>query len=141
MKHFVDEIVITTTSGLEFFDITEKVEICLKKSGIQNGFLTVFTQHTTTAVIVNEKEPKLQKDMIQFLNRIAPPGQNYGHDKNPQDGRLNAHSHLQTFLLPASQLIPFVEGKMKLGQWQKIFFIECDGPRPKRQLTIQVIGL
>lgn len=141
MKHFVDEIVTATTAGLEFFDMTEKVEISLKKSEIQNGFLTVFTQHTTTAVIVNEKEPKLQQDMIQFLNRIAPPGKNYGHDQNPQDGRLNTHSHLQTLLLPASQLIPVAEGKMKLGQWQRIFFIECDGPRPKRQLTIQVIGI
>lgn len=141
MKHFVDEITIATTAELEFFDVTERAQTILEKSGIQNGLLTVFTQHTTTAMIVNEKEPKLQQDMIQFLNRIAPPRQNYGHDQDPQDGRLNTHSHLQTLLLPASQMIPVVGGKMKLGQWQRIFFIECDGPRPKRQFTVQVIGI
>lgn len=141
MKHFTDEIVMATTAHLQFLDVTELAADRLQKSGVQNGFLTLFTRHTTTAVVVNEKEPKLQEDMIRFLNRIAPPKQNYGHNQNPQDGRLNTHSHLQALLLPASQCIPVLKGKMQLGLWQRIFFVECDGPRGERRLVVQATGI
>lgn len=140
MKNFVKEIELKTTRGVEFFDLTEKVCAILDSSGVQNGLVNISTQHTTTAVVLNEKEEGLQKDMTVFLSRFAPPRQDYCHDQNPQDGRLNTHSHLQSLFLPASQTISIVDGKMKLGRWQTIFFIELDGPRPQRQITVQVIS-
>ena len=140
MKTFVKEMEMSTTREMEFFDITEKVASVVRASGMQNGVVTVFTCHTTTAVLINEKEEGLQKDMALFLNRLAPATQNYQHDREPLDGRFNTHSHLQSLLLPTSQMIPLAKGKMRLGSWQTIFFLELDGPRPKRTFTVQILG-
>ena len=140
MKNFVEEMELKSTREVEFFDLTEKVCTVLGSSRIQNGFVNVSTQHTTTAVVLNEREENLQKDMAVFLSRFAPARQGYAHDKNPLDGRLNTHSHLQSLFLPTSQTISVVNGEMKLGKWQTLFFIELDGPRSSRKITIQIIG-
>ena len=141
MKHFVREITLATLREMEFVDLSEKVQAVLTESGIQSGLLTVFTQHTTTAILLNEKEEGLQKDMALFLSHMAPAGKDYHHDKEPQDGCCNTHSHLQSLLLPASQVVPVVGGKLALGRWQTLFFVDLDGPRPVGRLTVQVIGL
>ncbi|MDO8526380.1 MAG: secondary thiamine-phosphate synthase enzyme YjbQ [Deltaproteobacteria bacterium] len=140
MKNVVREMTLATLNDAEFIDITEKVRLILESSLIQNGQLTVITQHTTTAIIINEKETGLQKDMLRFLNRIVPKSGDYEHDLTPIDGRINAHSHLQSLLLTTSQVVPVIDGKLKLGAWQSIFFVELDGPRPNRQVILQILG-
>ena len=140
MLHFFQEIILNTTQEMEFVDLTKRAQDCVKKSGIQNGLLIVATQHTTTAVILNEKEEGLQKDMALFLGKLAAARQGYLHDRSPVDGRTNAHSHLQSLLLPSSQTVPLVDGEIKLGSWQSLFFVELDGPRSSRRVTVQVVG-
>lgn len=125
---------------MEFFDLTLKIRASLAKSAIQNGLLVVLTQHTTTAIVLNEKEEGLQKDMAIFLSQLVPGRKDYYHDRHPADGRLNTHSHLQSLLLPSSQVLAVVDGNIKLGSWQRLFFVELDGPRPERRVIVQVFG-
>jgi secondary thiamine-phosphate synthase enzyme len=78
--------------------------------------------------------------MENFLEKLAPKNGKYGHDINPVDGRKNAHAHLKSLLLNSSESIPVQNGKMKMGNWQRVFFVELDGPRNERKIIVQVVG-
>lgn len=140
MKIVVEKIKFTTSGPIEITEITDKVSDVLSRSGITEGFVNVMTQHTTMAIILNEKEPGLQGDMVAFLSEFVPRGAGYTHDKNAADGRSNTHSHLMTMFLNSSTSIPVSSGKMVIGRWQSIFFVELDGPRDEREVVIQIIG-
>ena len=139
MKQSLHEISLATESSLEFVDITQRVRALVTASGVREGMITVFSRHTTTAVKVNERCDRLQKDMHEFLAR-AVPSDDYRHDDDTLDGRPNARGHLMSLLLNASETIPVAEGKMLLGDWQSIFFVELDGPRPERKVAVKIIG-
>ncbi len=122
-------------------DITPQIKQLLAESGVSNGQLTLISSHTTAFVSLNEFEPGLQQDMVEYLDRVAPPGAGYRHNVNPVDGRLNAHSHLAGLFLNPSLTIPIVKGRLLLGGWQSILFIELDGPRETRSLHVQILGV
>ncbi|MFH1654742.1 MAG: secondary thiamine-phosphate synthase enzyme YjbQ [Pseudomonadota bacterium] len=139
MKVFTTEIDFSTNEPIELIDITKKIRKICKESGVNNGILSITTQHTTTSIIVNEKCEHLQKDMVNLLKDVVPEAE-YHHDRQPADLRSNAHSHLMSMLLGSSVTIPVSEGTLEFGDWQSIFFIELDGPRAKRHVKIKVIG-
>jgi len=140
MKHFSDTIEVTTTSHLQFLDITDRVKKAVASSGIANGIVHVYSAHTTAAVKVNERCDRLQKDMTVFLETLAPQGGAYRHNDGTVDGRDNAHSHLRALMLGASESLPLAAGVLTMGAWQSVFFVELDGPREGRQVTITVMG-
>ncbi|OPY24338.1 MAG: hypothetical protein A4E23_00328 [Methanomethylovorans sp. PtaU1.Bin073] len=119
---------IDTNRAVEFIDITDDVLTEVYKSSIQNGICLVSTTHTTTAIIINENEPGLLSDMFNLLNKLVPPGAGYNHDRIDN----NADSHLRAMLLGSSETVPIVDGKLVLGTWQRIFFVELDGPRQRK---------
>ena len=91
------------------------------QSGIRNGFLTITSQHTTTAVCINENEQRLLQDVKTFLTRLIPPQDKYLHNDIalrdcPEDEPENAHSHLAAMLLGSSEVVPLSQGKLVLGQ-------------------------
>ncbi len=139
MRHHCAEIDVATKDPVEFLDCTERVCEVVAKSGIRNGLATVATQHTTAAVRITERCERLQQDMRTWLNETIPAAP-YRHDEQTVDDRPNARGHLMAMLMPHAETIPIVDGKLKLGQWQSIFFVEVDGPRPERRLFVQVIG-
>jgi len=140
VKSIIRKIEIETTESIQIINITNQIKSILQESGIQEGSLTLLTQHTTTAININEEEEGLQRDMIDFLKSFVPANGDYVHNRNAADGRPNAHSHLMTLLTNSSETIPITQGKMLLGDWQSLFFIELDGPRPKRTVTIHIYG-
>ncbi len=118
----------------EMIDITERVREEVVKRGITNGMCTVFTTHTTASVLFFEnKDPKLRRDFLSSLNRIAPADANYESDDE------NAPAHIKSSLCGPRVVLPVVNGQLFLGQWQAIFFCEFDGPRENRAYHIQVI--
>ena len=141
MKIVLQEVRLGTTEPIQVMDITTQVKQLLADSGVSNGQLTLISSHTTAFVSLNEFEPGLQQDMVEYLDRVAPPGAGYRHNVNPVDGRLNAHSHLAGLFLNPSLSIPIVKGKLLLGGWQSILFIELDGPRETRSLHVQILGV
>ena len=135
---------LNTGPDVSLHDITAEVRSCLAATGIRNGFVVVTSQHTTTAVAINEYEVRLLEDVKAFLNRLIPPGDNYRHNDIhlrdcPPDEPENAHSHLAAMLLGSSEVIPVHEGKLVLGRYQSVILLELDGPR-QRHVSLRVFG-
>ena len=130
-----DIIEISTRAEMDLVNITNQVEKVVEKSKISDGVALVFTKHTTSGIIVNENESGLLDDIKTTLNKLIPKGAGYKHDLIDT----NAHSHLRSIFLNPSQLIPVANGKLGLGTWQSIFFVELDGPR-KRSVIVRVLG-
>lgn len=121
----------------EFTDITNLVQSYVTKHAVENyNLCMIYTRHTTTCVRILEHETLLKKDMHDFFERLASSNCLYRHDdiENrdvPPDERRNGFSHLRAMLLNHQEIIPIINGKLDLGKWQKIFYIECD-PKPFR---------
>ena len=141
---YVGGLDYTTDGAGHFIDITDDVAGHVKRSGIRNGIVQIYSKHTTAAIRINEHEPLLLSDFRRLLDRIAPPG-SYEHDELekranvPPDEPLNARAHLQHLLLSSSESLPVVEGEIQLGTWQRVFLVELCSPR-HRQVTVQVLG-
>jgi len=137
-------IELETGEGIALHDLMPDIKNVVAKSGIKNGFVTVTSQHTTTAIAINENEERLVEDVIAFLNRLIPPGDKYLHNDIalrdcPPDEPENAHSHLATMLLGSSEVIALAAGELVLGQYQSVMLYELDGPR-NRKVNVQVYG-
>ncbi|MBW2999986.1 secondary thiamine-phosphate synthase enzyme YjbQ [Candidatus Woesearchaeota archaeon] len=128
---------IKTKKEFQIIDITEQVKKYLSRKKVHKGLITITTKHTTTAIRVNEKESRLLKDIKKYLYEIAPKCRSYLHDdigkrKNcPKNEPKNAHAHLKAILMGASETLPIKNGKLNLGRWQRVLFIELDGPRER----------
>lgn len=138
--HLSEVLRLDSSAPTQLVDITERVGQVVREAGVRNGIAQVMTLHTTAAVRLGEAEPGLFQDLADFLHRLAPVGAGYRHDRTPVDGRKNAHSHLAAFLLGASEGVAVRDGKLLLGTWQRIFFVELDGPRPAREVVVSVVG-
>ena len=82
--------------------------------------------------------PGLEGDLPRILDRLIPPGRDYGHENAWHDG--NAHSHLQATLLGPSLTVPIRNGRLALGTWQQIVHLECDVRGRRREIVVTVLG-
>jgi secondary thiamine-phosphate synthase enzyme len=137
---------VTTTRPTEFIDLTDRLGRFLAATGVRFGMLNVQTLHTTTAVVVNEHEPLLLGDFRAVLEAAAPGDGRYRHDDatirtvNMTDAeRPNGHAHCRALLLPSSACLNVAEGRLVLGRWQRVFFVELDGPR-EREISVLVMS-
>ncbi|MEY3868587.1 MAG: hypothetical protein RLZZ338_2478 [Cyanobacteriota bacterium] len=143
IKH--KEITLETAADISIYDITPKIQEFLAETGIKNGQVVVFSKHTTTALAINENEERLLEDVKVHLKKLAPPDAKYLHNDLhlrivPEDEPINAHSHLMSMMLSTSEVIPVIDGKLTLGTWQSVLFLDLDGPR-KRVVLIQIMGI
>ncbi len=129
-------IEINTSRRVEVVDITSDVQKEVEKSGVKDGIAVVYTPHTTTAIVINENEPGLGKDIVFVLDKLVPRGAGYTHDEIDN----NADSHLRAMLLGNSVVVPITNGRLELGTWQRILFLELDGPRSRRVIVKVIEG-
>lgn len=137
---------VTTTAPTEFIDLTGRLERLVADVGLGAGIVNVQTLHTTTAIVVNEHEPLLLADFKELLEAAAPDHGRYRHDDatartvNLTEGeRKNGHAHCRALLLPSSTCLNVTGGRLRLGRWQRVFFVELDGPR-ERDVSVVVLG-
>jgi secondary thiamine-phosphate synthase enzyme len=142
---------LTTERLFHVVDVTDECHDLVRSSGIQEGTLTVFSQHTTCAVKINERETCFLEDLRLFMEKLVPSGAYYRHDDfeirdpetlagAPEDEPINGHSHIKQMLLgSSSESVPVVAGELGLGRWQRIMFIELDQSRDRR-IRLQVQG-
>lgn len=130
-----DMIHINTNQNVEVINITSNVNDIIRKHDTTNGLVNLSTKHTTSSIMINEDEEGLKKDYVKFLEKIVP-NDNYLHDRIDN----NATSHLKAMLTTPTQTLPIIDGKISLGTWQSIFFVELDGPRSNRTINIMIIG-
>ena len=135
-KTYSKELPLASSEARELIDITSQVADAVKESGVAEGIAVVCSKHTTAAIIVNEDEPGLFNDILTKIAEDFPRRGTWRHNLIDD----NAHSHLAAAYLGPSVTIPVVEGSPSLGQWQSIFFVELDGPRPSRRVVVQVMG-
>lgn len=118
---------VSTSSHMEFVDITDEIQDAVAESGIGNGICTVYNPHTTAGLTINEgADPAVQDDLIGVLQRIVPRDYPYRHMEG------NSPSHMMATLTGSSVTVVIESGKLVLGTWQRIFFCEYDGPRSRK---------
>ena len=123
-------ITVETEDRTECIDITDRVAAAIPDDA--DGVCTVFSQHTTMGVVVNEAESRLLDDLATALDDlVADDG--WQHDQIDD----NADSHVRAMLVGESVTVPVVDGDLQLGRWQSILAVECDGPR-SRTVTVRV---
>ena len=131
---------ISSSSNFQIIDITRDIVTVLneinKENKMDNGIVNIFAKHSTSAIRVNENEKGLLLDFEKALKDIVKEKDNYKHDFIDN----NAASHIRAFLLGSSETIPIVDGRLDLGTWQSIFFVELDGPRSNRIVELTFIG-
>jgi len=137
-------MVYTGTISLEsrgfchVLDITEDVESVVGSSGVAEGVAVVFTRGSTCSVTTIEYEPGAVEDLRRALNHIAPEDASYRHNERWGDG--NGFSHVRSALMKPSLSIPVIGGKLSLGTWQQIVFLDFDNRERTRELIVQVMG-
>ena len=132
-------LTIRTEGHTDVIDITEKVQGNLEKAGLQEGTATVFVVGSTGGISTVEYEPGLVGDLKGLFDRVAPEDISYGHEEMWHDG--NGHSHVRATLLGPSLSVPFEAGKLILGTWQQIVFIDFDVRPRSRDLVTQFAGV
>jgi secondary thiamine-phosphate synthase enzyme len=142
-----EQLSFETSTAPEFIDITNEVMAVVEASGVQAGQVTVFSNHTTAAIKINENEPLLLQDLARVLAELAPVDAEYEHNdftrrtvNMTEDECANGHAHCQHLFLSASETVPVINGRLALGMWQRIFLIELDHAR-SRQVMVTVLGL
>jgi secondary thiamine-phosphate synthase enzyme len=137
---------LATSAECEVIDLTDQLEKFLELTGLLKGVLIVHTLHTTTAVIINEREPLLHGDLFRQLERLAPRELAYDHDdpirrvvNRTDTERTNGHAHCRAMLLGSTLSLPIIDGRLVLGRWQRVLFVELDGPQ-ERTVVATVTG-
>jgi thiamine phosphate synthase YjbQ (UPF0047 family) len=142
----------TTRQRREFVRITEDVQEAVADSGVQEGMVLVSAMHITAGVWVNDDEPGIHEDTLEWLDKLAPPSWrppandvaaalspdpgDYRHHRGGED---NGDAHLKNLLVHHQVVLPITAGRLDLGPWQAVFYCEFDGGRAKR-LVIKVLG-
>jgi len=136
----------------EFIRITQDVAAAVRDAGISEGMVLVSAMHITAGVWVNDDEPGLHADVLEWLDKLAPPSWkdpsdeiagallpdpgDYRHHRGGED---NGDAHFKNLLVHHQVIVPVTNGQLDLGPWQQVFYCEFDGRRPKR-LVIKVMG-
>ena len=145
-------LTFNTDERRQFVRITDEVQKAVAESGIGEGMVLVSAMHITAGVWVNDDEPGIQAVTLEWLDKLAPPSWrepangvarqllpdpgDYRHHRGGED---NGDAHLKNLLVHHQVIVPVTEGRLDLGPWQAIFYVEFDGRRSKR-LVIKVLG-
>jgi secondary thiamine-phosphate synthase enzyme len=129
---------LETLGDGQIVDISEGVHSVVRTSGIRHGVAVVFARGSTVAVTTMEHEPGGIADLTELLERIAPRGAEYEHNRLNAD--TNAHAHLRAALVGPSESIPIVDGELVLGTWQQIVLIDFDDRPRRREVAVQLLS-
>jgi secondary thiamine-phosphate synthase enzyme len=139
---------LATQEPIQLIDITDAVAAQIRDVGQRDGLVTIFSRHTTAAIRIQEDEPLLRQDLCDFLARCAPRQAYYRHndfeirtEHMHPDESPNGNSHCLQFLLGSSETVPVSDGELQLGTWQRLFMVELDGPRPDREILLQLLSV
>jgi len=129
---------LSTKGFSDIIDITDRVDSAIGRSKIANGLVTVFCPGSTGSVTTIEYESGVLRDLQRAIEKIVPANIPYEHDKRWGDG--NGFSHVRAALMKPSLTIPLFKGKLALGTWQQIVFIDFDNRSRERNLIVQIMG-
>ncbi len=132
------EIALQTKGNGAMADITDDVARAVSESGMSDGIAVVFVPGATGGLTTIEYEGGLVRDFSELMERLAPESRDYHHNERWGDG--NGHSHVRASLLGPSITVPFSDGRLTLGTWQQIVFVDFDTRPRARKLVVQLVG-
>ena len=133
-----ETISVNTQGNADIHDITNQITKVVSKSGLMDGTVTIFCPSSTSALTTIEYESGALSDLRRLFDEIIPIHREYAHNERWHDG--NGHSHVRAALLGPSLVIPFVDGKLTLGVWQQVIYVDFDNRPRQRELVVQLIG-
>lgn len=133
-----DSIEVELNIGPDICDITLQLERLVQAAGIENGSLSATMVGSTGSLTTIEYEPGVVEDLKQAINRLAPPGLEYEHEKAWHDG--NGHSHVQAALMGPSIAVAIRNSRLKLGTWQQVVAVNHDNRHRTRSVEVTIIG-
>jgi thiamine phosphate synthase YjbQ (UPF0047 family) len=152
MKTATKHLTFETAERRELIRITEDVQATVEEAGIAEGMVLASAMHITAGIWVNDDEPGLHEDTLEWLDKVAPPswkapvddvaaqllpeGGDYRHHRGGED---NGDAHLKNLLVHHQAIVPVTGGRLDLGPWQQVFYCEFDGRRRKR-VVIKAMG-
>jgi len=126
------------TSGRGLIEITDRIDRWVDETGIQTGMLQIFCRHTSASILINENAAAaVQRDLLAWLDRIAPEGGHYDHDSEGPD---DMPAHIKTLVTGSGLNVPIGEGRMLLGTWQGVFLAEHRQRPHSRRIVLTAIG-
>jgi secondary thiamine-phosphate synthase enzyme len=137
-----ETLTVQTNQRIELVDLTDRLMEFVRNLRIREGMLSLWSMHTTCAVLINEFQTALLSDIKHFLEDMVTRDAEWMHNdpEHSDCDRMNADSHLRAMLLGHSLTLQISGGELVLGQWQRILAAELDGPRA-RTFRIQAWGI
>jgi secondary thiamine-phosphate synthase enzyme len=127
------------TRGRGFVDVTREVAREVQASGVQTGLCSLFLQHTSASLVVQENaDPAVLRDLERWMSRLAPEASDYEHDDEGPD---DMPGHLRSAVTRTSEVIPVSAGALALGTWQAIYVWEHRRAPHRRGLLVTVSGI
>ncbi len=139
MKIISDSVSFSTEGFNDMKDLTGLVEKRLMANRLKDGIVNIFVPGSTGGVTTIEYEPGLVEDFSRLMEKLAPSNIPYNHDKRWGDG--NGFSHVRAALIGPSMNVPFSDGKLSLGTWQQIVFVDFDNRARTRTVLLQFMGV
>ena len=137
MKSKTEHLTLNVPARMEFVNITHEVERVVRESGVAEGLCLVNAMHITASVFINDDEPGLHQDYKEWLEKLAPyDPSRYRHNRTGED---NGDAHHKRQIMGREVVVAITQGQLDFGPWERIFYGEFDGRRPKRVL-IKVMG-
>jgi secondary thiamine-phosphate synthase enzyme len=138
MKIITKYLTLKTKGDGDYHDITPQVKASFEKTGLKEGNVVIFVGGSTAGLTTFEFEPGLRKDIKELLERLIPKTQKYQHNMRWHDG--NGYAHVRSAICKPTFCVPFSRGKLLLGTWQQIVFLEFDNRPRGRKIILQFIG-
>ncbi|MEN3281774.1 MAG: hypothetical protein V7607_2914 [Solirubrobacteraceae bacterium] len=152
MRSHTRYLTFQTPERRQFVRITDEVQQAVDEAGVEEGMVLVSAMHITAGVWVNDDEPGILEDTLEWLDKLAPPSwkppandvaaqlsPDPGDFRHHRGGEDNGDAHWKNLLVHHQVVLPITERRLDLGPWQAVFYCEFDGGRSKR-LVIKVIG-
>ena len=152
MRSHTRYLTFQTPERRQFVRITDEVQQAVDEAGVDEVMVLVSAMHITAGVWVNDDEPGLLEDTLEWLDKLAPPSwkppandvaaqlsPDPGDFRHHRGGEDNGDAHWKNLLVHHQVVLPITGGRLDLGPWQAVFYCEFDGRRPKR-LVIKVMG-
>jgi secondary thiamine-phosphate synthase enzyme len=138
MKVISDSITFATQGFNDVKDLTGMISQRLLANRLKSGIVTIFVPGSTGGLTTIEYEPGVIEDFANVLEKVVPSDVPYQHDRKWGDG--NGFSHVRSALIGPSLTVPFDEGKLSVGTWQQVVFIDFDNRPRSRTLMLQFLG-
>jgi secondary thiamine-phosphate synthase enzyme len=124
---------VSTRRNKQVLDISDRIQQCASESGIETGLCNIFVTHTTAGITTGESIEGTDEDLMEVLERLIPEIK-FRHEHDPS----HAPDHMISSILGPSVTVPIRNGKLQLGTWQSVLFVECNGPR-ERNVVITMV--